>query len=109
MRYIIHVINQSRLLDSKYASVYLSIGRTLLYQLAIEEKIPSIKIKSRRLFYVNDLDDFVERIKHEQLKRSILYCYLDSWLSVNACQFNWIHIYLNFKNSNLRDPSYPQH
>ena len=62
------VISHRRLLDVKSAAEYLSIGRTLLYQLAAKGKIPSIKINSRRLFDVNDLDEFVERIKREQSK-----------------------------------------
>ena len=60
------VIIHRRLLDVKSAAEYLSIGRSLLYQLAAKGKIPSIKINSRRLFDVNDLDEFVERMKQEQ-------------------------------------------
>ena len=60
------VIIHRRLLDPKSAAEYLSIGKTLLYELIGEGKISSIKIKTRRLFDVNDLDVFVEKIKFGQ-------------------------------------------
>jgi len=55
-----------RLLNAKSAAEYLSISRALLYQLVAKGKIPSVKINSRRLFDVNDLDDFVDKLKKEQ-------------------------------------------
>ena len=64
----IHVIMNKRLLDARPAADYLSIGKTLLYQLAAKGKIPGIKINSRRLFDVNDLDEFVDKLKSEQAK-----------------------------------------
>ena len=54
-----------KLLDAKSASEYLSLGKTLLYQLGAEGKIRSIKINSRRLFDVNDLNAFVDRLKQD--------------------------------------------
>jgi excisionase family DNA binding protein len=60
------VIVNKRLLDVKSAADYLSISRALLYQWATKGKIPSIKINSRRLFDVNDLDEFVDKLKEEQ-------------------------------------------
>jgi excisionase family DNA binding protein len=62
------VIIHRRLLDAKSAAEYLSISRSLFYQLAAKGKILSIKINSRRLFDVNDLDKFVERMKKNQIK-----------------------------------------
>ena len=55
-----------RLLGSKEAAEYLSLSRTLLYQLVESNKIQSLKINSRRLFDVNELDEFVEKLKTEQ-------------------------------------------
>jgi excisionase family DNA binding protein len=60
------VVVNKRLLDVKSAADYLSIGRSLLYQWAVKGKIPSIKINTRRLFDVNDLDEFVDKLKEEQ-------------------------------------------
>jgi len=60
------VVINKRLLDVKSTAEYLSISRALLYQLAAKGKIPSIKINSRRLFDIDDLDEFVERLKQEQ-------------------------------------------
>lgn len=62
------VIINRRLLDVKSAADYLSISRALLYQLCEKGKIRSLKINSRWLIDVNDLDQFVERIKNEQTK-----------------------------------------
>ena len=68
------VVINKRLLDVKFAAEYLSIGRTLLYQLAAKGKIPSIKINSRRLFDVYDLDEFVEKLKWERANRNNNFC-----------------------------------
>ena len=62
------VVLTKRLLDVKEASNYLSISRSKLYQWADRDKIRSIRIDSRRLFDVNDLDDFIEQLKKEQSK-----------------------------------------
>ena len=62
------VVVNKRLLDVKSAAEYLSISRALLYQVATKGMIPNIKINSRRLFDVNDLDEFVDRLKREQSK-----------------------------------------
>ena len=62
------VIINRRLLDVKSAAEYLSISRSLLYQLCEKGKIQSIKINSRRLINVYDLDEFVDRVKREQSK-----------------------------------------
>ena len=58
-----------RLLDVKAAAEYLSIGRTLLYQLAAKNVIPSIHIKSRRLFDIKDLDEYVDKLKEQQKRK----------------------------------------
>jgi excisionase family DNA binding protein len=52
-----------RLLDAKKAADYLSISRALLYQWNAKGKIPSVRINSRRLFDVLDLDQFVDSLK----------------------------------------------
>ena len=62
------VVVNKRLLDVKSAAEYLSISRALLYQVATKGMIPNIKINSRRLFDVNDLDEFVARLKRDQSK-----------------------------------------
>ena len=62
------VVVNKRLLSAQEASEYLSISRALLYQWVDKKRIPSLKINRRRLFDVNDLDDFVEQLKAEQWK-----------------------------------------
>ena len=63
------VIINKRLLDVKTAATYLSISRAMLYQWASKGKIPSIRINTRRLFDVNDLDEFVDGLKNKQEKK----------------------------------------
>lgn len=60
------VLLNKRLLSVKEASEYLGIGRSTLYPWIKEGVIPSIKIKTRRLLDVLDLDDFIERLKGEK-------------------------------------------
>ncbi len=60
------VMLTKRLLDSKEAAEYLSISRSKLYQWAEKDKIPSVRIDSRRLWDVLELDNFVEKLKAEQ-------------------------------------------
>jgi excisionase family DNA binding protein len=60
------VVIHKRLLDVKSAANYLSIGKTLLYQWITAGKIPCIKINSRRLVDVNDLDKFIDELKLSQ-------------------------------------------
>ena len=60
------VVMTKRLLDSKEAAEYLSISRSKLYQWAGKGKIPSVRIDSRRLWDVIELDNFVEKLKAEQ-------------------------------------------
>ncbi len=60
------VVINKRLLDAKSAADYLSISRALLYQWNTKGKIPSIRINSRRLFDVLELDTFVDNLKTEQ-------------------------------------------
>jgi len=55
-----------RLLDAKSAAEYLSISRAKLYQWVDAGKIPSLRIDSRRLFDVLELNEFVERLKKSQ-------------------------------------------
>ena len=60
------VVLNKRLLDVKSAAEYLSIGKTLLYQWIKAGKIPCLKINSRRLIDVNDLDKFIDELKLRQ-------------------------------------------
>ncbi len=60
------VVINKRLLDVKSAADYLSISRSLLYQWAMKDRIKSLKINSRTLFDVEDLDEFVDILKSEQ-------------------------------------------
>ncbi len=60
------VISQKRLLDVKEAANYLSISRTKLYEWCLQGKIPSVRIDSKRLFDVLELDEFVDRLKRER-------------------------------------------
>ena len=55
-----------RLLDVKTAAEYLSISRAKLYQWVDAGKIPSVRIDSRRLFDIMELNEFVERLKKDQ-------------------------------------------
>ena len=63
------VVLTKRLLDAKEAANYLSISRSKLYQWAQRDRIRSVRIDSRRLFDVNDLDEFIESLKTEQGKK----------------------------------------
>lgn len=62
------VVLTKRLLDAKEAANYLSISRSKLYQWVDRDRIRSVRIDTRRLFDVNDLDEFVEGLKVEQGK-----------------------------------------
>lgn len=55
-----------RLLDAKSAAEYLSISRAKLYQWVDAGKIPSLRIDSRRLFDILELNEFVESLKKKQ-------------------------------------------
>ena len=59
------VVVNKRLFNAKEAASYLSISRALLYQLASKARIRSVNINTRRLFDVNDLDDFIDKLKEE--------------------------------------------
>jgi len=66
------VLLQKRLLDLKSAADYLSIGKTLLCSWINTGRIPCLKINTRRVIDVNDLDQFIEDLKIEQgLKKGI--------------------------------------
>jgi excisionase family DNA binding protein len=54
-----------RLLDAKQAANYLSISRSKLYQWVEAKKIKSVRIDTRRLFDIVDLDEFIEKLKIE--------------------------------------------
>jgi excisionase family DNA binding protein len=56
---------QKRLLDVKTAANYLSISRSLLYQWIDKGKIPVLKINTRTLIDVYDLDQLIENLKSE--------------------------------------------
>ena len=55
-----------RLLNVQAAAEYLSIGKTLLYQWIDRGRIPCIKINSRSLIDIHDLDRFIDELKMEQ-------------------------------------------
>jgi len=57
---------KKRLLDVKAAADYLSISRAKLYQWVDAGKIPSVRIDSRRLFDILELNEFVEQLKSDQ-------------------------------------------
>ena len=59
-------IAKKRLLDVKAAADYLSISRAKLYQWVDAGKIPSVRIDSRRLFDILELNEFVEQLKQDQ-------------------------------------------
>ena len=59
------IVNK-RLLDVRAAAEYLSISRAKLYQWVDAGKIPSVRIDSRRLFDILELNEFVERLKRDQ-------------------------------------------
>ncbi len=59
------VMMNKRLLDIKAAAGYLSISRSLLYQWIEKGRIPALKINTRTLIDVYDLDNFVENLKKE--------------------------------------------
>jgi len=54
-----------RLLSAKDAACYLSISRAKLYEWTKDERIKSIRIDSRRLFDIVDLDAFIESLKEQ--------------------------------------------
>ncbi len=60
------VVIHKRLLNAKAAADYLSISKSKLYYWMDAGKIPSLRIDSCRRFDVNDLDEFVEKLKNEQ-------------------------------------------
>ena len=60
------IVIDKRLLDVKTAAGYLSIGTTLLYQWIKAGKIPILKMNTKTLIDVNDLDKLVEELKAER-------------------------------------------
>ena len=54
---------QKRLLKTKEAAAYLSIGRSTLCMWISQGKVPSLKVGKNRLFDVQELDAFVESLK----------------------------------------------
>jgi excisionase family DNA binding protein len=62
------VIVNKRLLDVKSASNYLSISKSLLYQLHATGKILSLKINTKILFDVDELDQYVKTLKNDRKK-----------------------------------------
>ena len=59
------VYSTKRLLDVRTAAEYLSIGRSLLYEWIEKGKIPIVKINTRTLIDIYDLDKFVDDLKKE--------------------------------------------
>ncbi len=53
-----------RLLNVKEAARYLSISRSKLYQWVRDGKIPAVRIDSRRLFDILDLDRVIDSLKN---------------------------------------------
>ncbi len=60
------VIMNKRLLKTKAAADYLSIGRSTLCLWIRQDKVPSIKVGKNRLFDVEELDAFIESLKIEK-------------------------------------------
>ena len=60
------ILVSKRLFDAKEAAEYLSISRAKLYQWCDNNRIPSVRIDSRRLFDVLELDAFVDLLKRSQ-------------------------------------------
>ncbi len=63
-RNIMPVVINRRLLDVKSAADYLSISRSLLYQWIDKGRIPALKINTRTLIDVYDLDNFFDNLKN---------------------------------------------
>lgn len=61
------VVVSKRLLSVKEAAEYLSISRSKLYQWVKKGKIPDVRIDSRRLFDVKELDSFVDDLRDRNL------------------------------------------
>ena len=59
-------INYKRLLSVKEAAEYLSISRSKLYQWIKAGKIMSIRIDSKRLLDIIEIDKFIERLKETE-------------------------------------------
>jgi len=66
------VVINKRLLDVKGAADYLSISRSKLYQGIESGRIRSVRIDSKRLFDVQYLDAFVEQLKQQQNRPSVV-------------------------------------
>jgi len=60
------IVMNKRLLDAKEAASYIGISRAKLYQWADKDRIPSVRIDTRRLFDVLELDEFVDSLKKER-------------------------------------------
>ena len=60
------IVVSKRLFDAREAADYLSISRAKLYQWCDANRIPSVRIDSRRLFDVLELDAFVDQLKSSQ-------------------------------------------
>lgn len=56
----------SRLKSVERTAEYLSISRSKLYMLVKQGLLPCVMIGDRRLFDVEDLDQFIEKKKQEQ-------------------------------------------
>ena len=63
-------VSNKRLLDAKAAAMFLCISRATLYRLIQKEQIHSLRIGNRRLFDINELDDFVDNLRAERDKIS---------------------------------------
>ena len=57
------VVINKRLLDVKDAAQYLSIGCTMLREWIKTKKIPCIRLNSKILLDVEELDEFVNELK----------------------------------------------
>ena len=53
----------ARLLGVREAGQYLSIGRSTVYELLARGELESVRIGDRRLIKVEDLDDYVNRLR----------------------------------------------
>ena len=57
-----------RYVDIQAVSRYTSLAKSTLYEWAAQGKIPSIKVGSRRVFDLNEIDEMMESLKQVCLK-----------------------------------------
>lgn len=63
------VILQKRLLDIPAGAEYLSIGKTMLNSMIQSGRVPILRINRRILIDVEDLDNYIDKLKQEQRQK----------------------------------------